>query len=334
MNKILIFSAYDSWYMKRNAEYLARLLNDEFEIAVADIPYPPYKNFLSRFPETSPLQRSPDDYDLLVPLLATHWGVLDKDAYRKKTALIWYQANEGYYYDDLAGIAACTPFAEKSLENKKYDSVRWGIDTHIFKPLNFKKDPNFFHVGMVGNLNNPRRMTQIIIPALTAIKGLKLHLYVGSRPQSWHDIDTIGKGSLELIEEGEKDIIGTANIYNKLDLLVRCDSDPGYSFPVLEAAACGVPIVATDSGIDHEVVNAGGGVLIHGDRAYYQAHEKEVGKTVQEVVRILMDDRTATKNMGIAGMEFIRKQYTWDNHITSWREFFRKALKNANSNSR
>lgn len=325
MKKILFFPPYDTWYLGRNAEYFVRYLSDEFEMVVADVPYPPYEEFLSRFPTTHPLQRSPDDYDLFVPLLATHWGVIDKDAYRQKTALIWYQPNEGHFYDDLAGIAACTPLAEKSLEGKPHHKVRWGVDLDIFKPLHHKRANSPLRVGMVGNLTNPRRMTRVVAEALRGVSGVKLVLFVGTRPKSFHDLELIGC-TLDEIESGEKDSIGLANIYNSLDVLIRCDSDPGYSFPVLEAAACGVPVIATNSGIDHEVCQAGGGILIDGDREYYQHQEKEVGQKVRDAVIYLRENPDARLTMGINAWQFVRFNYSWDKLMPVWREFFRSCL--------
>ena len=83
--------------MEAHYEYLIRYLSDEFFIEQAQVPYPPYENFLDRFPETSPLERNPDDYDLIVPILPSHWGLADDqhEKYSKKVAVIMYEPGEG-----------------------------------------------------------------------------------------------------------------------------------------------------------------------------------------------------------------------------------------------
>lgn len=327
MKRILLIPPMP-WYMEAHAEYLIRYLSDEFFIEVADVPYPPYKDFVDKFPETSPFQRNPDDYDLLVPLLATHWVVTEKEKYKHKTALIWYQGNEGNLFDDLAGIATVTPLAHKSLSGTKHGSLRFGIDTNLFKPLKFARTTDDLVIGMVGNLLNPRRMVKDVIEVVEKIPGVQLKLFMGHKPLTNHDLDFIGgRKALKYIVGGEKTWVGLPNVYNQLDVLVRCDSDPGYSFPVLEAAACAVPVIATDSGIDHEVTKAGGGILIPGDREKYLHDNAYVREKLTEAILFMRDNPTERSYMGLRAEAFIHSNYKWAKHIPAWRKFFREAIK-------
>ena len=329
MKKILLIPPLNGWYLENYCEYLIRYLSNEFFIEVADVPYPPYENFINRFPETHPLQRNPDDYDLIVPLLATHWVVTDKQKYIHKTALIWYQPNEGSYFPGLAGIAATTPLARKSLFNAECykTDVRFGIDTEFFKPLNFENKSKLLRLGMVGNLYNPRRMTSLVMDVVEEMEGVELKLYVNQRPKTEHDLELIGgRRALKYIVSGEKSYAGLPNIYNQLDVLIRCESDPGYSFPVLEAGACGVPVIATDSGIDHEVTNAGGGILIKGDREKYLNDEAYVKRELKKAIIFMRDNPKERAWMGLRAESFIKNIYKWEHHIDDWRRFFRKVL--------
>ncbi len=316
------------WYMEAHIEYLIRELSDEFFIEVADVPYPPYENFLDRFPDTSPFQRSPDDYDLVWPILSTHWGITEKDKYRKKTCLVWYQPNEGNYFDDLAGIAAATPFAKKSLEGKPHHDVFFGVDTNLFQPYGMVREDDLFHVGMVGTLLNPRRITPYMVDALKDVSGIRLMLFPNMTPRTQKELNEIG-GRLDMIISGDKFWPGLPNIYNQLDVLIRPDSDPGYSFPVLEAMACGVPFISTDSGIDRQLADSGAGFLIEGDRASYQADLKGLAEKVRRKVIYLRDNIVPRRQMGIAGRREVLENWTWDRAIPLWREFFRSSLQNA-----
>jgi len=317
------------WYMEAQAEYLIRHLSDEFFIEVADVPYPPYENFLDRFPETYPFQRSPDDYDLIVPLLATHWVVTEREKYRHKIGQIWYQPNEGDA-DNIAVIGATTPMAQESLRGRDFVSLRFGVDINHFRPLNMAKEDELLHVGMVGNLYNPRRMVPEVIKALKDLEGVRLMLFLGKRPLTLHDMDFLGgMEALKYIVAGEKDWAGLPNIYNRLDVLVRCDSDPGYSFPVLEAAACGVPVIATNSGIDHLITQAGGGLLIGGDRNYYLNNPTEVGRKVRDAVIFMRDNPRERRKMASDALTEIMYHWKWDNFEENWRKFFRIGIKNA-----
>ena len=319
------------WYMEIHAEYLTRYLSSDFHIETAFVPYPPFEDFLSRFPSTCPFDRNPDEYDLLWPILPTHWGVTDREAYAHKIVTVFYQPGEGRY-EGLASVGASTPLAERSIANiPNPHRLRFGVDTNLFKPLFFPKDEKKMVVGMVGNLFNPRRMTKELLPALTQIDGVEFRLYLGKPPKTFHDMDFLGGVQwLPYIYGGDKSWPGLPNIYNSLDVLIRCDSDPGVSFPVLEASACGVPVIATDQGLDHEITGAGGGILIEADekdhfgrgRNWYQANPDEVVKRVVDAVIYLRDHPNERSTMGMRGRDKIVQDYTWEQHIPAWREFF------------
>src|SRR3990167_5836422 len=141
MKKILFIppGIANGWYMEAHYEYLIRYLSDEFFIEMANVPYPHYKNFLDRFPETSPLDRSPDDYDLLVPLLPTHWGY-DHDTYKDKTACVLYEPGEGRWQHAKA-LALTSPIVEAGdYGDRKRYPVRFGIDTNLFQPIEMKRE--------------------------------------------------------------------------------------------------------------------------------------------------------------------------------------------------
>lgn len=340
MNKILIMPP-QPWYMEAHAEYLIRYLSDEFIIEIADVPYPPFKNFIGRFPETNPFQRNPDDYDLLWPILPTHW-VVPQEEYAHKVVSVFYQPGEGRI-KGIAALAASTPIVEESIKNIPHYSLRFGIDTNLFFPLKFKRPDNLLRVGMVGNLFNPRRMVTEIVEALKNVKGIRLMLFISNPPQSFHDMDFIGgMENMKYIVSGKKLWCGLPNIYNSLDVLLRCDSDPGYSFPTLEAAACGVPVITTNQGIDHFITQAGGGILIDADekdsngngRNWYQNNLKETGQRIKKAVIHMRDYPAERLAMGIDARNEILNNWTWEKHINNWRKFFREGIKNANSNSR
>lgn len=325
--KILIIPPH-KWYMEAQAEYIVRYLSDEFIFDIAQLPYPPYSNYKDRFPAESPFFRNPDDYDLIWPLLPTHWQ-LDHDEYRHKIATVFYSPNEGDF-TNIATVGATNPYIEKAFQEsgQSYYSLRFGVDTNLFKPYPMVREDNLFHVGMVGTLGNSRRMIQYLAPVLKAIPGVKLMLWLNMSPRSEKELKEVG-GDLNLIMGGDKWWPGLPNIYNQLDVLIRCDQDPGYSFPVLEAAACGVPVIATDCGIDHLITKAGGGILIPGTRQQHMEQPEITVEAVRKAVLELMNNPKETKKMGIKARKEIEKNWTWDKFIPNWRKFFQKGIANA-----
>lgn len=329
MKKILIVPPLRPWYMEAHAEYLIRYLSDEFFIEVADIPYPPYENFLDRFPDTYPFQRNPDEYDLIWPMLASHWVVVERDKYAHKIAIVMYEPGEGRH-NDVAVVGCATPVVEADCK-VPYHSLRFGIDTELFKPLNFKKKDDLLHVGIIGTLTNPRRQIKEI-ESLFNMSGVSFDFY----PSTWVNNGDIersgGKEYLKRVVTGDKYWPGLPNIYNRMDVLLRIDNSYGYSFPTLEAAACGIPVITTYQGIDHYITEAGGGIMIlpdtGGPRWPFNHEEELVGK-VKRAIEFMRDNLNDRILMGYAGREEIVKNWTWEKHEQKWRDFFREGIRNA-----
>lgn len=324
VSKILIIPPHP-WYMEAQAEYLIRYLSDEFFIELASIPYPPYNTYLERFPNESPFMRNPDEYDLIWPIWPGHWGVPQE--YRSKIATVFYEPNEGP--QDVAVVGCTTPMAHVSIE-KPHHELKFGVDTNIFKPYSMVREDNLLHVGMVGTLYNARRMVIDLIPVLKKIPGIRIMLFLNMAPRDQKELNDVG-GDLNIIVGGDKKWPGLPNIYNQLDVLIRCDQDQGYSFPVLEAAACKVPIIATNSGIDHIITEAGGGILIPGIRADHMNHPEVTVEKVKEAVIWMRDNPKKRKQMGVDAWYEIKMNWELEDQIPAWREFFREGVKNAHT---
>lgn len=315
------------WYMEAHAEYLTRYLSDEFFMEIGNNPYPPYETYLERFPNESPFHRNPNEYDLIWPIWPGHWGV-DQEEFKHKTALVFYEPGEGR--TDIAVLATTTDKAHESVKDIPHHRLRFGIDTNLFKPIPMVREDNLLHVGMVGTLYNPRRMVKELVPVLKQIEGVRLMLFLNMAPRNEKELDDVG-GDLSVIVSGDKWWPGMPNVYNRLDVLIRCDQDAGYSFPVVEAAACGVPVVATDCGIDHIFTEAGAGILIPGTRADHMGNPDNTVALVVKAVETLRDDPERRKRMGEAGRKEVEENWTWEKNIGSWREFFKEGVSHARS---
>ena len=329
--KILCIPPWHTWYVGAHVEYLIRELSDEFFMEIAGIPYLPYDNYLN-IPNPNPFLRNPDKYDLLWPMWAGQWSV-PQNEYAHKVAVVIYQAGEGRTVGCKA-VGAATPLVEESFksQNIKYHSLRFGIDTNLFYPVpelrnNYCCDK--LHVGYVGNHCNTRHMLSTVISPLRDLEGIHLMLF----PASWQNNggnfkEWDGDNLLPYVVGGDKLWTGMPNVYNRMDVLLRIDQDPAYSFPTLEAAACGVPVIATNSGIDHLITEAGGGILIPGGRSQHLNNPEITAKNVRDAVIRLRDHRDEAKYMGEQGRQEIVGHWTWDKFYPDWRLFFREAIAN------
>lgn len=338
MNKILFIKSGvgGGWYMEAHYEYLIRYLSDEFFFEIADLPYPPYENFLNRWPETSPLQKNPDDFDLLVPILASHWGVTEREKYAHKMGIVQYEPGEGEWHN-VAVVGTTTPVADEALPIPHH-KLSFGIDTELFRPYPMTREDDLLHVGIVGTYVNPRRQIVEGIKPLFDMPGVRFMFF----PSNWVNngghrerMDLLGgKEFLNRVVTGDKSWPGIPNVYNRLDVLVRIDNSYGFSFPTLEAAACAVPVIATYQGIDHFITEAGGGILLKSkdsEKRWPFYHEEELVAKLRDAIEYLRDNKLERISMGVNGRLEVRKNWSWDKaKLDAWREFFREGIKNAN----
>ncbi|MCK4821676.1 glycosyltransferase family 4 protein, partial [bacterium] len=104
--------------------------------------------------------------------------------------------------------------------------------------------------------------------------------------------------------------------YNSLDVYVCASRVEGTPRPVIEAAACGVPIISTDVGIIPELVQNGiNGLVVKRD---YQA--------IKEGFLTLVGMRDKLPEMGETIRKKMEKEFNWEHLIYQWIDFFQNAL--------
>ena len=329
--KILIIPARRH-ILEAYCEYIIRYLGNEFHFEMG---YPPEPDYYDQIVErswqgiTSPLEKNPHDFDLIYPQFSTHWFLDPPEKFAHKVAIVALEPGQYSRFPDKVAVIAVT---SEPLEKERPDAIklRFGVDTELFQPFPQARMDDKFHVGFLGTIQTPRRYMKDLFMPLGSLPGVKLDIY----PTGWSKhtrIDEIqgmgGEAMLQSIREGDRWLSGIPNIYNSMDVYVRCDIDHGYQLSVMEAAACGIPVIATDSGISKELCDAGGGMLIDcGDRSWKEENLGFIHNQMREAVIKLRDDPQLRKDMGAKGRKFVEEQYQWKHWIPAWREFFQKGL--------
>ena len=106
------------------------------------------------------------------------------------------------------------------------------------------------------------------------------------------------------------------NFYNSLDLYICASYSEGAPRPVMEAAACGIPVISVDVGIVPEVVE-------NGKTGFIVERTVEAFKT--KLIWIAKN-RELLCTMGRAAREKMEQEFNWNCIINQWIDFFRHAL--------
>lgn len=174
-----------------------------------------------------------------------------------------------------------------------------GVDTNFFTPVASKYNSGKLRVGWSGSLNNHgsdyRGFDNLIVPATDAMEGVELVTAI--RENHWRSHDEMGE------------------FYRSLDVYICASYTEGTPNTALEAAACGIPVIATRVGNMPELIKPGvNGYFI----------ERDVSDIIR-VLTILRDDPEHRKKLGRAIHASIL-DWDWSLRAENYHQLYQFAL--------
>ena len=106
--------------------------------------------------------------------------------------------------------------------------------------------------------------------------------------------------------------------YSELDLLICASEHEGTPNPVLEAMACGVPVISTDVGIVAEAFGP--------EQMRFLIPERS-SEALASSIRHLCDNRDVLKALSMENLKSIRT-WAWQDQVPKWRALFETARSN------
>ncbi len=178
-----------------------------------------------------------------------------------------------------------------------------GVNETIFRPgRRIPSAAGSLVLGWAGSLNNhpgKRGIDDFLLPALKGLNGVELR--VAAR-------ENLMRSQAEMVE-----------FYQGLDAYVCTSRTEGGPHPLLEAAACGVPLISTPVGLAPQLICDGdNGFLIERDIAAIRCAVKE-----------LRDHRDLRVTMGRRARARIEREWTWDRQALAYIDFFEHGLVHA-----
>lgn len=199
-----------------------------------------------------------------------------------------------------------------ALELKKYPTctITDGVDLNQFYPINIERfdkiDNRKIIIGWVGNSawesdkEDFKGVNTILKPAIEELKkeGYNIETYFADRQERMIPHD-------EMVD-----------YYSKIDLYICTSKIEGTPNPILEAMACGVPIISTDVGIVPDAF---------GEKQKNYILEERSKECLKEKIKILLKNNKEFKKLSAENLKQILN-WTWGEISYQFKEFFDKCF--------
>jgi glycosyltransferase involved in cell wall biosynthesis len=108
------------------------------------------------------------------------------------------------------------------------------------------------------------------------------------------------------------------SFYAAADAYVAPSLEDAFGLPILEAMACGLPVIASvQAGASENVVDGSTGYLLRDPMDHVE---------LAELIRRVAGDRPAAEKLGKAAAQYVHASVSWDHNASATREFLETAI--------
>jgi glycosyltransferase involved in cell wall biosynthesis len=238
-----------------------------------------------------------------VPFYNKRFLWADKLVFQWLSKIIWKKAAAV-----VANSSGLQNLALQTSPATKISVIHNGVNTQEFYSINKPFDNRLIHLISTGRLIE-RKGFPFLIEALHELHGFQLTL-LGDGNQR-HELEQLAHFyNIEVTFAGTLSHEKIAEYLQKADIFVLPSLNEGMSNSILEAMACGLPIIATDTGGSMELLQ-GNGVII----------EKQSSKAIKEALINYQQNPLQIKIQGQKSREIALKM-DWKNIAESYYKLY------------
>jgi glycosyltransferase involved in cell wall biosynthesis len=201
------------------------------------------------------------------------------------------------------------------------DTTRFSSETRLARrPVSrqsLKLADSDFVVLLIGNDWKTKGLDQLL-RALAAMIDIPIQLLVIGEDDPGLYRSTLRQLRLE---DRTRFLAPSADVllfYAAADAYVGPSLEDAFGLPIMEAMACGLPVIAS--------VRAGASENILDGTTGYLLRDPMNHTELAELIRRLVDDRSAAERVGAAAARYVQASFSWDDNTSATREFLEKSL--------
>jgi UDP-glucose:(heptosyl)LPS alpha-1,3-glucosyltransferase len=108
------------------------------------------------------------------------------------------------------------------------------------------------------------------------------------------------------------------SFYAAADAYVAPSLEDAFGLPILEAMACGLPVIASvQAGASENVVDGSTGYLLRDPMNHVE---------LAELIRRFASDGVAAQALGAAAAQFVHASVSWDHNASATRDFLESSI--------
>lgn len=200
----------------------------------------------------------------------------------------------------------------------KVTFIPHGVDTSIFKPLE-KKSYHTFNIGCIGNINENKNQLFVVKALKKLPEKIVLHLY-GNEEKKYRQKLTqyIQSENLQerVIFHGFVRNMELPEVFRTLDLCILPSKQEGLPVSILEAMACGIPVLSSDSG-------GGARYLLESENIFSL---NNINELIEKIQYYYTQQDMVIKNRQAMDMIKIRTAHTLELEVQAYENLYKNLL--------